>query len=90
MSLVRLSFELGMSVSDYNCGITNDHSAIIKTTFMYLNKVKESNLREEELIECYAIIGQMWASVLEKPAEELDVNVKSNAEVKATSNTSTK
>jgi hypothetical protein len=73
MSLVRLSFELGMAVSDYNCGITNDHLTIIKTTFMYLNKVKESSLTEEELVECYSIIGQMWASVIERP-EELKAN----------------
>ena len=73
MSLVRLSFELGMAVSDYNCGITNDHSTIIRTTFMYLNKVKESPLTEEELVECYSIIGQMWASVIERP-EEVNAN----------------
>ena len=69
MSLVRLSFELGMAVSDYNCGITNDHNAIISTTFMYLNKVKDAVLTEDELVECYAIIGQMWASVIERPLE---------------------
>ena len=66
MSLVRLSFELGMAVSDYNCGITTDHSAIIRSTFMYLDKVKVTDLTEDELVECYAIIGQMWASVIEK------------------------
>lgn len=66
MSLVRLSFELGMAVSDYNCGITTDHSAIIRATFMYLDKVKVTDLTEDELVECYAIIGQMWASVIEK------------------------
>ena len=66
MSLVRLSFELGMAVSDYNCGITTDHFAIIRATFMYLDKVKVTDLTDDELVECYAIIGQMWASVIEK------------------------
>lgn len=66
MSLVRLSFELGMAVSDYNCGITNDYEQIISTTFMYLDKVKESNLENDELVECYAIIGQMWAAVIDR------------------------
>ena len=69
MSLVRLSFELGMAVSDYNCGITNDHNAIINATFMYLDKVKVTLLTDDELVECYAIIGQMWASVIERPSE---------------------
>lgn len=75
MSLVRLSFELGMAVSDYNCGITTDHSAIIRATFMYLDKVKVTDLTEDELVECYAIIGQMWASVIEKDPPSATVTV---------------
>jgi len=55
-----------MAVSDYNCGITNDHSAIIRATFMYLDKVRVTSLDEDELVECYAIIGQMWAAVIER------------------------
>jgi hypothetical protein len=70
MSLVRLSFELGMAVSDYNCGITHDYNEIIKTTFLYLDKVKDSNLSNEDLVECYAIIGQMWAAVIDRSADE--------------------
>jgi hypothetical protein len=58
-----------MAVSDYNCGITNDHNAIINATFMYLDKVKNTLLTDDELVECYAIIGQMWASIIEQPYE---------------------
>jgi hypothetical protein len=63
MSLVRLGFELGMAASDYNSGVTSDHSEIIKTIYMYLDKVKSSSLGEEELTECYTIIGHLWAGL---------------------------
>ena len=63
MSLVRLGFELGMAACDYNSGVTTDHSEIIRTIYMYLEKVKSSSLNEEELTECYTIIGQMWAAL---------------------------
>jgi hypothetical protein len=85
MSLVRLSFELGMAVSDYNCGITNDHSAIIRATFMYLDKVRVTSLDEDELVECYAIIGQMWAAVIERSEDIVSSEPEAKVEPKVES-----
>jgi hypothetical protein len=70
MSLAQLGFELGMAVSEYNSGRLDTYDTIIKYTMLYIQEVKRGittgNIREEELPEYYLVIGQAWASIIEK------------------------
>jgi hypothetical protein len=70
MSLAQLGFELGMAVSEYNSGRLDSYDTIIKYTMLYIQEVKRGittgSIREEELPEYYLVIGQAWASIIEK------------------------
>jgi hypothetical protein len=65
--IVRLSLELGLAVNDYNAGLVDKLDDVIKTTLEYLAEVKDAYskgmIKEEELGELFALVGQSWASV---------------------------
>jgi hypothetical protein len=65
--IVRLSLELGLAVNDYNAGLVDKLDDVIRTTLQYLAEVKGAYanglIKEEELGEFFALVGQSWASV---------------------------
>lgn len=68
--IVRLSMELGLAVNDYNSNLVKNTDDIVRTTLDYLTAVKEGFnegfIKESELAEFFALVGQSWASILRK------------------------
>ncbi len=66
-TIVKLSMELGLAVSEYNSENTESLEEVMKLTLAYLAKVKEAvhlgKIGEEELQEYFALVGQSWASI---------------------------
>jgi hypothetical protein len=66
-TIVKLSMELGLAVSEYNSQNTESLEEIMKLTLAYLAKVKEAihmgKIKEEELQGYFALVGQSWASI---------------------------
>ena len=75
--IVRLSMELGLSVSEYNSHNTDSFDEIIKVTLAYLAKVKEAvrlgEIRPEEVEEYFSFVGQSWASITPRIENDYDV-----------------
>jgi hypothetical protein len=72
--VVRLGVELGLSINDYNSRVTDNFDDIIKVTFAYIEKLKqcvsEKVIPEAEIGDYFALIGQSWASIQSRIANE--------------------
>lgn len=68
--IVRLGVELGLTINDYNAGVTNSFDDIIKVTLVYIEKVKEGIkegvIHESEIGDYFSLVGQSWASVISR------------------------
>ncbi len=66
-NLVKLGVELGLSVSDYNSGITDNLDDVVKLTLAYLAVLREGvqvgRLEKDEIQTYFALVGQSWGSV---------------------------
>ena len=66
-NLVKLGVELGLSVSDYNSGITDNLDDVVKLTLAYLAILREGvqvgRLEKDEVQTYFALVGQSWGSV---------------------------
>ena len=66
-NLVKLGVELGLSVSDYNSGITENLDDVVKLTLAYLAILREGvqlgRLAKEEVQMYFSLVGQSWGSV---------------------------
>ena len=66
--VVRLGMELGLAVNDYNSHATDTYDDVIRSTILYLAKVKEAvkegKIGEEEIPDYWALVGQSWGSIL--------------------------
>ena len=65
--LVRLGLELGLSVNDYNSGVTSDVNGIVRLTLEYLSKVREAvaegAITEESVSDYFSLVGHAWSSL---------------------------
>lgn len=68
--MVRLGMELALAVNDYNSGITKNLDEVSKLTLAYLAAVKlcleEGSVKEEDVSDYFALVGQSWGSVQPK------------------------
>jgi hypothetical protein len=75
--IVRLSFELGLAVSDYNSQATDNFDEIMKISLAYLSKVKEAvragEIKGEEVEEYFSFVGQSIASINSRVENEWEV-----------------
>jgi hypothetical protein len=67
VKLTQLTLDLGIAVGDYNSGSANSYKEIVRLTIEYLNCVKEcvekGIIKESEIRDYFAMIGQSWATV---------------------------
>ncbi len=72
--VVRLGVELGLAINDYNSRVTDSFDDIIKVTFAYIEKLKqcvsEKLIPEAEIGDYFALVGQSWASIQPRIANE--------------------
>lgn len=68
--IVRLGVELGLTINDYNAQVTSNFDEIIRVTLAYLEKVregvKEGVIHESEIGDYFSLVGQSWASILQR------------------------
>lgn len=66
-NLVRLGVELGLSVNDYNAGLTESLDEVNKVTLAYLAAIKvalkEGVITSKEIRHYFALVGQSWGSI---------------------------
>jgi hypothetical protein len=88
--LVKLGVELGLSVSDYNSGITENLDDVVKLTLAYLAVLREGvqvgRLEKEEIQTYFALIGQSWGSVRGRFDNEYLVTAEGGDKTKPTEN----
>ncbi len=89
-NLVKLGVELGLSVSDYNSGITDNLDDVVKLTLAYLSVLREGvqvgRLEKDEIQTYFALVGQSWGSVRGRFDNEYLVTGAAEASAKSTEN----